>query len=147
MAPSKKILLIIAAFLLTAVATCICNFIIQLLLDIIDALPLRKSNSGLAIGALWLVTGVFCTVFTIVTAEYFLKKENTSERQVMMVATIIFLMIFAYSLWGLFAGRGKSLMDYSFLFENPVAQCCFAVGGGAMSIIGLFVLDKKQAAR
>ncbi|HRF19547.1 MAG TPA: hypothetical protein PK977_15335, partial [Chitinophagaceae bacterium] len=64
------------AFILMTVAVCIVNYILQIIIIFMDVFSRRLEESVAYIIVLWLVTGIFGSVFTTGLAEHLVKKEN-----------------------------------------------------------------------
>lgn len=123
------------SFVIATVAVCIANFILQIILIFTDIVTRMESSSVMVI-VLWVVTGVFGTVFTLGVAEQLAGKQKDIYAQAGNVVLLVSLLAIAFSLF--FLSRGlfrRDPKEFSLLFSNGYVFISYFTGAAAMALI------------
>jgi len=138
----KNIAWNILAFLLMTIAVCIVNYILQIIIIFMDIFSRRLEESVVYVIVLWLVTGVFGSVFTTGLAEHLVKKENftykVSGNTILLVSVLAIIPAIILMSKGDFMRNPK---EFTLLLSNGYVWVAYFVGTGAMAAI-LRNLDK-----
>lgn len=144
MSSTQKIAWVLLAFLIAATGVCVANFILQIFFIFVVELT-RLNSSGAYVFTLWLVTGVFCTVFTPGLYHEFVKKklpdENLNYSYACKISIFIGLIGMAVSIYQMSAGRSRDLEEFSLIFSNPLVRLAFSIGAGAL---GYFLMKASE---
>lgn len=131
----KKIAALLVSFVIATVAVCIANFVLQIILIFTDIVTRLESSSAMVI-VLWIVTGVFGTVFTLAVAEQLSGKQKDIFAQAGNAVLVISLLAIAFSVF--FLNRGlfrRDPKDFSLLFSNGYVFISYFAGAAAMALI------------
>lgn len=123
------------AFLLTIVIMCIINFLAQVFFIFIDVVSRFDSSSAFVL-VLWLVTGVFTTIFTNAAAELFFEKKTITYPFIgkpVLVISIVAILIAIFLIIGY--DWIEDPEDFSLLLSNGIVFISFFVGTGAMGFL------------
>ena len=130
----KKNVGILLSFLLATLLVCIGNFVLQILLIFLD-IATRLDSSSLMVIVLWIVTGVFATVFTKGIAEL-VAGADTTYRQTSTIVLIIAVLAIAVAVTGLSRGLfRRSPEEFSLLFSNGWVFISYFAGAAGMALI------------
>jgi len=124
------------AFLVITIAVCIANYILQIIIIFMDIFSRRIAESSAYVIVLWLVTGVFASVFTMDLAEHLVKKENFTYK--FSGNAILLVSVLAIIPAIVIMSRGDFMYDpkeFSLLFSNGFVWVSYFTGAGAMAAI------------
>lgn len=135
MSTGKKYLFIVLSFAIAMTAMCVANFIFQIVFIFLDIIS-RKQSSSLFVLVLWIVTGVFATVFTTGIMEQLTSKEQTSYAETGKIVLIISVIAVVAAILFLSAGQfKKDAEEFSLIFSNGYVLISFFAGAGAMAVV------------
>jgi uncharacterized membrane protein YsdA (DUF1294 family) len=130
------------AFMLITVAVCIVNYILQIIIIFMDIFSRRLEESVAYIIVLWLVTGIFGSVFTTGLAEHLVKKENftykVSGNTILVISILAIIPAIVIMSKGHFMHNPK---EFTLLLSNGYVWVAYFAGAGGMAAI-LRNLDK-----
>lgn len=130
------------AFILMTVAVCIVNYILQIIIIFMDIFSRRLEESVAYIIVLWLVTGIFGSVFTTGLAEHLVKKENftykVSGNTILVISILAIIPAIVIMSKGHFMYNPK---EFTLLLSNGYVWVAYFAGAGGMAAI-LRNLDK-----
>ena len=138
----KNIAWNILAFIVMTIAVCIVNYILQIIIIFMDIFSRRLEESVAYVVVLWLVTGVFGSVFTTGLAEHLVKKESFTYK--VSGNTILLISLLAIIPAILLMSRGDFMhnpKEFTLLLSNGYVWVAYFAGAGAMAAI-LRNLDK-----
>lgn len=129
-------------FMLMTVAVCIVNYILQIIIIFMDVFSRRLEESVAYIIVLWLVTGIFGSVFTTGLAEHLVKKENftykVSGNTILVISILAIIPAIVIMSKGHFMHNPK---EFTLLLSNGYVWVAYFAGAGGMAAI-LRNLDK-----
>lgn len=138
----KNIAWNILAFILMTVAVCIVNYILQIIIIFMDIFSRRLEESVAYVIVLWLVTGIFGSVFTTGLAEHLVKKGNfaykVSGNTILVISILAIIPAIVIMSKGHFMHNPK---EFTLLLSNGYVWVAYFGGAGGMAAI-LRNLDK-----
>jgi hypothetical protein len=136
MTPLKKNGYILLSFIITIVILCVVNYVFQIAVIFLDIISRRLNSSAAYVIVLWLVTGVFTTVFTEGVAEQLAGKEHSSYKNVGTVVLITSCLALVFSISLLLAGEFRhDPEEFSLLLSNGYVFTAFFAGTAAMALV------------
>ncbi len=131
-----KYIKIVLAFLITTIIMGAVNFVAQIALLFMDLLSRWESSSALIV-VLWIVTGVFASIFTEAVAGLFLNKKEITYRLIHYPVLVVYVIAIVMALVFMFQGHFISdIAEYTLLFSNGFVFISYFFGAAAMSFIG-----------
>lgn len=131
-----KFFKIVFAFLITTMIMSAVNFVAQIALIFMDLLSRWESSSALIV-VLWIVTGVFASIFTEGIAGLFINKKEITYRLVHYPVLVVSVMAMVMALVFMFQGHFISdVAEYTLLFSNGFVFVSYFLGAAVMSFIG-----------
>lgn len=121
----------IGVFLLWLAAMCVVNFVAQVAMIFVDLLT-RLDSSSAAILALWFVTGVFHTVFTVGDLEQ--PPGNARFRALVVLVLSVVAVAASIAAWS-FGCPGGDPLEFSLMFTNVWVVIAHFTGAGAMAFV------------
>ncbi len=123
------------SFVIATVAVCIANFVLQIILIFTDIVTRMESSSVMVI-VLWIVTGVFGTVFTLAVAEQLAGKQKDIYAKAGNAVLLLSLFAIAFAVFYLSRGHfRRDPKEFSLLFSNGYVFISYFSGAAAMALI------------
>lgn len=126
----------ILAFVIMTVVIGIVNYILQIIVIFMDLFSRRLQESSLYVIVLWLVTGVFATVFAASLAEHLVKKENFTYKltgnTLLLLCVVAVVPVIIIMINGDFMHDPK---EFTLLLSNGFVWVSYFTGAGAMAAI------------
>jgi len=135
MALSKKLMYTTLSFVISIIAVCIINYVLQIVVIFLDIVS-RLSSSSAFIIVLWIVTGVFAAVFTVSGAEFLAGKKNFSYKLTGNTVLIISSCAIVFAIILLVNGEFyHNPSDFSLLLSNAYVFLSFFTGSAVMGAV------------
>jgi hypothetical protein len=143
---AKRIGWILLAFFGSSILTTLANFVLQIVITFLDVVTRWEESSG-SLLALWLVTGVFTTVFTTGMTERLGAVPGGDHRlsgSVCVGLSAAFICLYLYLIR--YEGFGGWPLERFMIFEDGWVTIAFFTGAGAMGLV-VRKLDERPGPR